>query len=86
MPMEDLYMENQANKDKMKIMALVLNVTAIFPAIWFGILVYKVLSYSNGLALNYIPVRIIVCMAIVIVLFIIIPFFIKKNKPLNDLF
>lgn len=65
---------------KLKMTATVLNILQVIPIVILEIFLYMILTYNNNVALNYIPVRLIVAVEIAIALWMLIPFFIKKNK------
>ena len=65
---------------KLKMTATVLNILQVIPIVILEIFLFMILTYNNNVALNYIPVRLIVAVEIAIVLWMLIPFFIKKNK------
>ena len=65
---------------KLKMTATVLNILQVIPVVILEIFIYMILTYNNNVALNYIPVRLIFVVEIAIVLWMLIPFFIKKNK------
>lgn len=65
---------------KLKMTATVLNILQVIPIVILEIFLFMILTYNKNVALNYIPVRLIVAVEIAIVLWMLIPFFIKKNK------
>ena len=54
--------------------ATVLNILQVIPLVILEIFLYMILTYNNNVALNYIPVRLIVA-EIAIALWMLIPFF-----------
>lgn len=65
---------------KLKMTATILNIIQVIPVVILEIFIYMILTYNNNVALNYIPVRLIFVVEIAIVLWMLIPFFIKRNK------
>ena len=64
---------------KLKMTATVLNILQVIPIVILEIFIYMILTYNNNVALNYIPVRLIVAVEIAIALWMLIPFFIKVS-------
>lgn len=60
--------------------ALLLNILAFIPIVVLQYFTYRILTYNDGLAMNYVPIRMIVFVEIGIALVILIPFLIKKTK------
>lgn len=73
-------MSNRTENNKLKVTATVLNVIQIVPIVIFEVILYLIFNYNNQIALNYIPVRVIVVIELAIILWMLIPFFIKRNK------
>ncbi len=65
---------------KLKIWALVINLVSLFAYIIFGLVIYRLLSYKNYIFFNYLPVKIIIVFGVILLLFVLIPFFIKWGK------
>ena len=63
---------------KLKMTATVLNILQVIPIVILEIFLYMILTYNNNVALNYIPVRLIVAVEIAIALWMLIP--LRKTK------
>lgn len=65
---------------KLKNWALAVNLLQIMALIFFEIVMYRLLSYQNYLFLQYIPVRLLVILQVVLLVVTIVPFIIKWGK------